>query len=74
MAENRGGGADLLVIFGITGDLARRMTFRALSRLERPGQQVGPGGTVRSGHGSPMLNPSDHWNDLNRGASEASVP
>jgi glucose-6-phosphate 1-dehydrogenase len=30
MAENRGGGADLLVIFGITGDLARRMTFRAL--------------------------------------------
>ena len=46
MAENRGGGADLLVIFGITGDLARRLTFRA----------------------------RDHWNDLNRGASEASVP
>jgi glucose-6-phosphate 1-dehydrogenase len=37
MAENRGGGADLLVIFGITGDLARRMTFRALYRLERRG-------------------------------------
>jgi glucose-6-phosphate 1-dehydrogenase len=32
--------ADLLVIFGITGDLARRMTFRALYRLERRG---GPG-------------------------------
>ena len=29
--------ADLLVIFGITGDLARRMTFRALYRLERRG-------------------------------------
>ena len=27
----------LLVIFGITGDLARRMTFRALYRLERRG-------------------------------------
>ena len=27
----------MLVIFGITGDLARRMTFRALYRLERRG-------------------------------------
>ena len=27
--------ADLLVIFGITGDLARKMTFRSLYRLER---------------------------------------
>jgi glucose-6-phosphate 1-dehydrogenase len=27
--------ADLLVIFGITGDLAQKMTFRALYRLER---------------------------------------
>ncbi len=27
--------ADCLVIFGITGDLARKMTFRALYRLER---------------------------------------
>src|SRR4051794_38495395 len=26
--------ADVLVIFGITGDLARKMTFRALYRLE----------------------------------------
>jgi glucose-6-phosphate 1-dehydrogenase len=34
--------ADLLVIFGITGDLARRMTFRALYRLERRGQLDGP--------------------------------
>ncbi|HEY9303461.1 MAG TPA: glucose-6-phosphate dehydrogenase, partial [Mycobacterium sp.] len=25
----------MLVIFGITGDLARKMTFRALYRLER---------------------------------------
>jgi glucose-6-phosphate 1-dehydrogenase len=29
--------ADALVIFGITGDLARRMTFRALYRLEERG-------------------------------------
>jgi len=35
MANRRDGAADLLVIFGITGDLARRMTFRALYRLER---------------------------------------
>ena len=34
-ADNRSGVADLLVIFGITGDLARKMTFRALYRLER---------------------------------------
>ena len=26
--------ADIMVIFGITGDLARKMTFRALYRLE----------------------------------------
>jgi glucose-6-phosphate 1-dehydrogenase len=30
--------ADALVIFGITGDLARKMTFRSLYRLERRGQ------------------------------------
>jgi glucose-6-phosphate 1-dehydrogenase len=30
-----GQAADVLVIFGITGDLARKMTFRALYRLER---------------------------------------
>jgi glucose-6-phosphate 1-dehydrogenase len=30
--------ADVLVIFGITGDLARKMTFRALYRLERRGR------------------------------------
>ena len=29
------GPADVLVIFGITGDLAKKMTFRALYRLER---------------------------------------
>ena len=29
--------ADVLVIFGITGDLARVMTFHALYRLERRG-------------------------------------
>lgn len=31
------GTADLLVVFGITGDLARVMTFRSLYRLERRG-------------------------------------
>jgi glucose-6-phosphate 1-dehydrogenase len=30
--------ADVLVIFGVTGDLARKMTFRALYRLERRGR------------------------------------
>src|SRR5690348_5950199 len=29
--------ADVLVVFGITGDLARVMTFRSLYRLERNG-------------------------------------
>lgn len=34
MADDGGGSSNLLVIFGITGDLARKMTFRALYRLE----------------------------------------
>ena len=33
--DNAPEASDLLVIFGITGDLARKMTFRALYRLER---------------------------------------
>ena len=33
--------ADLLVIFGITGDLAHKMTFRALYRLEHQGLDPG---------------------------------
>jgi glucose-6-phosphate 1-dehydrogenase len=38
MAGEKGGGeADVLVIFGITGDLASKMTFRSLYRLERRG-------------------------------------
>ena len=37
MDNHRDAAADVLVIFGITGDLARRMTFRALYRLERRG-------------------------------------
>jgi glucose-6-phosphate 1-dehydrogenase len=32
-----GGAADVLVVFGITGDLAKVMTFRSLYRLERRG-------------------------------------
>jgi len=34
-ADNRDAAADVLVIFGITGDLARVMTFRSLYRLEQ---------------------------------------
>jgi glucose-6-phosphate 1-dehydrogenase len=37
LAESGDRDSDLLVIFGITGDLARKMTFRALYRLERRG-------------------------------------
>ena len=35
LPERDGPPADVLIIFGITGDLARKMTFRALYRLER---------------------------------------
>jgi len=34
LADDGGSSSDLLVIFGITGDLARKMTFQALYRLE----------------------------------------
>jgi len=34
-AARAGTAADVLVIFGITGDLAKKMTFRSLYRLER---------------------------------------
>lgn len=34
--------ADVLVVFGITGDLAKKMTFRALYRLERRHQLACP--------------------------------
>jgi len=37
MGNHGGDAADLMVIFGITGDLARKMTFRSLYRLERRG-------------------------------------
>jgi glucose-6-phosphate 1-dehydrogenase len=42
VAESGDRGSDLLVIFGITGDLARKMTFRALYRLERRELLQGP--------------------------------
>ena len=35
MSEPVSSSSDVLVIFGITGDLAKKMTFRALYRLER---------------------------------------
>jgi glucose-6-phosphate 1-dehydrogenase len=37
LAESGESASDLLVIFGITGDLARKMTFQALYRLEHRG-------------------------------------
>jgi len=37
LAESGNSASDLLVIFGITGDLARKMTFQALYRLEHRG-------------------------------------
>src|ERR1700737_2768883 len=37
MDASASGAADVLVIFGITGDLAKKMTFRSLYRLERRG-------------------------------------
>ncbi|HEX7311705.1 MAG TPA: hypothetical protein VF232_11020, partial [Gaiellaceae bacterium] len=36
-ARDSGGQADVFVVFGITGDLAKVMTFRSLYRLERRG-------------------------------------
>ena len=36
------GVADIFVIFGITGDLAKVMTFRSLYRLERRGTAAVP--------------------------------
>jgi glucose-6-phosphate 1-dehydrogenase len=42
LAESGDRGSELLVIFGITGDLARKMTFRALYRLERRELLQGP--------------------------------
>ena len=36
-AKDEAGPADVLVVFGITGDLAKVMTFRSLYRLERRG-------------------------------------
>jgi glucose-6-phosphate 1-dehydrogenase len=38
MAKPAPTAADVLVIFGITGDLAKKQTFRALYRLERRGE------------------------------------
>src|SRR4051794_23328036 len=37
MAGPRNDNADVLVVFGISGDLAKKMTFRSLYRLERRG-------------------------------------
>jgi len=42
MTAQIGTSADVLVIFGITGDLAKKMTFQALYRLERRRMLPGP--------------------------------
>jgi glucose-6-phosphate 1-dehydrogenase len=42
MAAQASTAADVLVIFGITGDLAKKMTFQALYRLERRRMLPGP--------------------------------
>src|SRR5215471_126673 len=42
MTAQIGTSADVLVIFGITGDLAKKMTFQALYRLERRQMLPGP--------------------------------
>jgi glucose-6-phosphate 1-dehydrogenase len=46
--------ADLLVIFGITGDLARRMTWRPVVRRRYAGlaapQRIAEGGAQMPGH------------------------
>jgi glucose-6-phosphate 1-dehydrogenase len=42
MAAQANNAADVLVVFGITGDLARKMTFRSLYRLERRRMLHGP--------------------------------
>jgi glucose-6-phosphate 1-dehydrogenase len=41
-ASNSENAADVLAIFGISGDLARKMTFRALYRLEQRGKLACP--------------------------------
>jgi glucose-6-phosphate 1-dehydrogenase len=64
--SSRGTGAppaDVLVIFGITGDLAKVMTFRSLYRLEKRGLL-----------GCPVVGVAvDHWSadDLRKHAAEA---
>jgi glucose-6-phosphate 1-dehydrogenase len=61
--QNRTTDADVLVIFGITGDLARVMTFHSLYRLEQRGLLNCPIVGVAM----------DHWSsdDLRKQASEA---
>ena len=44
--------ADALVIFGITGDLARKQTFRSLYRLERRGLRLVPQPVADAGFGT----------------------
>src|SRR4030095_8836015 len=55
--------ADVFVIFGITGDLAKVMTFRSLYRLEKRGRL----------HCRIVGVAADHWSvdDLRKHASEA---
>src|SRR4051794_29661077 len=62
-ASNTDQGADVLAIFGISGDLAKKMTFRALYELEERGKL-----------GCPIVGVAiDEWDDeqLRRHARDA---
>ena len=57
LADAGDSASDLLVIFGITGDLARKMTFQALYRLERRSAALsGPGGGQRRHAAEDVIN------------------
>src|ERR1044072_1670524 len=74
--------ADVLAIFGISGDLAKKMTFRALYRMERAGRLDCPGfgvaidegedeGRVREGGAAEQLDGRVLGVAIHGGAAEA---
>ena len=72
--------ADALVVFGITGDLARKMTLRSLYRLERRRPARLPGDRRRAqrlvgaaaARARPQVDPGDRREDLTSACSRAS--
>src|SRR4051812_35447812 len=65
--------ADVLVIFGITGDLAKVMTYRSLYRLERRGLLDCPVVGVAGDEGA-VGHPVERAPQLNVGAGEQHDP